>query len=232
VALPLTEIQKEAVLNSTGIGIFVKTPELSSVKTRLAATIGSEKAEQFYRLAVNAIEQTVATVCADKLITPYWAVAEKQALDRPIWSGFTCLYGGSENLGLSQNRIYKKLLESHQRAILIGVDSPQLSPDLLLQAINSLDDNNFAIGPALDGGYYLFAGKTAIDQKVWTSVKYSCATTASQLSYALPSAPVQLMRLTDVDREEDLVLLLEQLCPTWSNNAQLLLKDWLASLNK
>ena len=90
-------------MNSIGIAIFVKTPELSSVKTRLAATIGSEKAEQFYRLAVKAIEQTVATVCADKPIPPYWAIAEKQALDRPIWSGFTCLYGGSDDLGLSQH---------------------------------------------------------------------------------------------------------------------------------
>lgn len=219
-------------MNSTGIAIFVKTPELSSVKTRLAATIGREKAEQFYRLAVKAIEQTVTTVCSDKPITPYWAIAERQALDRPIWSGFTCLYGGSDDLGLSQHKIYKQLLEKHQRVILIGADSPQLSSTQIQQAIDSLDDNNFAIGPAVDGGYYLFAGKAAIDQKVWTSIKYSCATTASQLSYALPSAPVQLMRLTDVDREEDLVLLLEQLCPTWSNNAQLLLKDWLASLNK
>jgi|TARA_B110000879_G_scaffold62786_1_gene88280 rSAM/selenodomain-associated transferase 1 len=219
-------------LNSIGIAIFVKTPELSSVKTRLAATIGSEKAEQFYRLAVKAIEQTVATVCADKPITPYWAIAEKQALDRPIWSGFTCLYGGSDDLGLSQHKIYKQLLERHQRVILIGADSPQLSSTQIQQAIDSLEDHSYAIGPALDGGYYLFAGKTAIDQKVWTSVKYSCATTASQLSYALPSAPVQLMRLTDVDREEDLALLLEQLCPAWSNQAQLLLRDWLVNLNK
>lgn len=229
-ALPLSSIQTETVLNSTGIAIFVKTPGLSSVKTRLAASIGSEKAAQFYRLSVQAIEQTVASLCSDGAITPYWAVAEKQALDRPIWAGFTCLYGGSEDLGLSQHRIYKQLLETHQRAILIGADSPQICSGHIQQAINSLDDSDFVIGPAADGGYYLFAGKTAIDQRVWTSVQYSCATTATQLSHALLCAPTQLTGLTDVDREEDLALLMAQLSMDACNQAQLALRDWLASV--
>ena len=217
-------------MNTTAIAIFVKTPELSPVKTRLAASIGPDKATQFYRLSVQAIEETVAALCAVSTVTPYWAVAEKKALDSPMWSNFTVLHAGSEDLGLTQHRIYQQLLETHHRVILIGADSPQLTTVHLQQAINSLDNNHFAIGPALDGGYYLFAGKAPINQRVWTSVQYSAATTRSQLSQGLPFPPVSLEMLTDVDQEEDLALLLEHLSMNSCHQVQGALKTWLQSV--
>ena len=63
-------------LQSTAIAVFVKTPRLSPVKTRLAASIGTPNAEQLYRLCIGAIEQTLDTTLKNLNATPFWAVGE------------------------------------------------------------------------------------------------------------------------------------------------------------
>lgn len=229
-ALSVTALATETVLTSTAIAIFVKTPEFSVLKTRLAATIGRARAEAFYRLSVQAIEDTVSRFCSDQSITPYWAVAEQEALDRPIWSGFLRLYGGSDDLGRCQHSIYSQLIKTHRRVILIGADSPQLSTEHLTLAISSLDNYDFAIGPALDGGYYLFAGKAPIERQIWTSVEYSSTATGQQLSDALTSAPALLPPLTDVDTVDNFQVLLEQMPLHSCSPTQRLIRDWVSAL--
>ena len=50
-------------INSTSaIAIFVKTPGLSPIKTRLAKTLGQVAAENAYRLSVKSIKATVVQV--------------------------------------------------------------------------------------------------------------------------------------------------------------------------
>ena len=55
------------------IAIFVKTPGISPIKTRLAASIGQQKAEDFYRLSLKSLVSTLKEID----ITPYWAVGGK-----------------------------------------------------------------------------------------------------------------------------------------------------------
>ena len=41
------------------------------------------------------------------------------------------------------------------RVIAVGIDCPQLNAEILLQAFKILEMSAIAIGPAVDGGYYL-----------------------------------------------------------------------------
>ena len=41
------------------IAIFVKTPNVSPLKTRLAASLGKEKSLHFYKLSLNSIVSTL-----------------------------------------------------------------------------------------------------------------------------------------------------------------------------
>ena len=64
----------------TPIAVFVKTPGLSPVKTRLAQEIGIEKAEKIYRLCC---EWTKDALIRAQSITPlqlFWAVAEEEGM--------------------------------------------------------------------------------------------------------------------------------------------------------
>ncbi|MGD9728865.1 MAG: DUF2064 domain-containing protein [Nitrospiraceae bacterium] len=185
---------------TTAIAIFGKTPGLSPIKTRLAAGIGTAKALEFYGLCIEAVRTTVRGLEA----AAFCAVAEEAAVDNPIWRGSSVLYTGEGDLGARQHHIYTTLLADHDRVLLIGVDTPQLSPSRLEEAVAALHRNDFVVGPARDGGYYLFGGRVTLDRSVWTSVPWSTSTTLERLEAGLPSAPCRLPMLTDVDRVGDL----------------------------
>jgi rSAM/selenodomain-associated transferase 1 len=198
-------------LNSTAIAIFVKTPGLSPVKTRLAASIGTAAAEAFYKLCTEAIQQSLSSATEAMDIAPFWAVGEPAGLDHPLWQSFESIYTGEGDLGERQHHIYQYLLAKYQRVILIGADSPQLCARHLNDAITALDNHQFALGPAVDGGYYLLAGRAPIAKDIWTSVTYSSADTAEQLLARLPSKVALLDCITDVDTIEDLAVLEREL---------------------
>jgi len=185
---------------STAIAIFVKTPSLSPIKTRLAETIGKENAEEFYRLSLNAVAKTAQEINAKF----YWAVAEKEGVNNPIWLEFESTHTGKGELGERQYNIYSALLENHENVILVGADAPQISANIINQAIEELKKNDFVVGPANDGGYYLFGGCKEVKLDIWNAVPWSSNTTREIFESLLPSKPTHLEFLTDVDIYDDL----------------------------
>ena len=192
---------------STAIAIFVKTPGLSPLKTRLAETLGRRTAEAIYRLCVGAVEHTVKSID----VAPYWAVAEQEGLSDPLWQGLASLHTGPGGLGQCQHHIYQTLLQRYQQVLLIGADSPQLSVNRLREAIEALQTHPFVVGPALDGGYYLFAGRRSLEREFWDNVPYSRTDTADKLRASLPDKVALLTPMTDLDRESDLAQLRREL---------------------
>ncbi|MDB5387820.1 MAG: hypothetical protein JWM11_3466 [Planctomycetaceae bacterium] len=203
---------------SGALAIFVKTPELSSVKTRLARTLGLAGATRFYELAVSAIE---AVACAARdlhphatipRLTPYWAVAEFEGLNAPQWSTLPRIYQGPGGLGTRLHSVYSQLLMRHSFVLLIGADSPQLPVETLelsCQTFLNQQDKacaHFLLGRTDDGGYYLFGGNQPIEQEIWESVPYSVQSTAAEFVQRLiPFGTVQeLPQLFDIDTIEDL----------------------------
>lgn len=211
------------------IAIFVKTPGVSSVKTRLAASLGQQKAEYFYELSLNCIISSLSAL-KNTAITPYWAVGEKQSLDHPLWSDFSCLHTGEGDLGDRQSHVYHQLLKNHDAVILIGADAPQLSVAIVEQAMQALTTHDYTIGPANDGGYYLLGGRRAIPVKVWSTTPWSDAKTKETLVGQLDSQPYELVMLSDVDTENDLHLMHSEM-PEKMNTDQRKLKDWVRNLN-
>ena len=121
------------------------------------------------------------------------------------------------------------MLQRYQQVILIGSDSPQLTADRLQQAIRALEQERFIVGPALDGGYYLFAGRSHLSQAFWTQINYSRADTCDKLLAALPVKARLLAPMTDMDRLEDLPQLHRELTALGSaiSPQQLALVRWI-----
>lgn len=207
------------------IAIFVKTPGVSLLKTRLAATLGQEKAECFYNLSLKCIVNTIKEID----IKPYWAIAEKQSLANPLWNGFNQLHTGKGDLGDRQSHIYHELLKTHEGVILIGADAPQLSREIIQQTMDGLKSHDYVIGPANDGGYYLLAGSQKIPTQVWSTTPWSHINTRETLVAQLDSKPHELEVLTDVDTESDLKTMLSEM-PENLNDNQKHLKDWINQL--
>lgn len=191
---------------TTALAIFVKTPGYSPLKTRLAATVGEAAALVFYRLASAAVAAVARA--GQPLVTPCWAVAEADPDAQAAWPDFPVIWQGEGGLGTRMHHVFETLLTRYDGVLLVGADTPQLAPEQLAQAARALADPSvaFVLGPARDGGFWLFGGNTPVPQVVWQSVRYSQADTCVALRQALPRTRsiVDLPVLTDVDHADDL----------------------------
>lgn len=198
-------------MSMTGaLAIFVKTPGLSAIKTRLADSVGPEVSEKFYQASVRA-----TAACAKEVqrqygkLQVYWAVAERDGLASPMWAEFPTIYQGEGSLGLRLSNVYKELLNRHQFVCFIGADSPHIGASQLLAGIFETARNaqkKFILGETNDGGFYFFGGSLSIPEIVWTSVAYSRNQTANELSTRLfrIAGVINIRRDFDVDTVEDL----------------------------
>ena len=223
--------------NAGGLAVFVKTPGVSPVKTRLAAQLGKEAALQFYNASLAATAAAVAELGRHLPdLQTYWAVAEASAMETAIWAKMPNLFQGEGDLGARLDRVYRQLVARHGFACVMGADSPQLTVGQLVEAVTrsaSLAKTGFVIGETLDGGFYFFGSGREISPEVWTSIEYSCATTGASLVHQLrKQAPVSFLDPSfDVDRAEDLDLLAAT-APHGLLPEQLRLLEWARTLVK
>lgn len=224
---------------STAIAIFAKTIGISPVKTRLAKGIGKEKAEEFYNHSVVAIEETIIDLKSQSQeeIVPYWALAEEEGILNRRWKTFKSLWTGEGDLGQRLYHISKELLKKHEKLVIIGTDSPQIEAKIIVEAIGKLDKHpqDCIIGPAFDGGFYLFACNNLISKEIWTSVTYSKEDTLNQLLWQLKQNNIGysfLKKLSDVDEIDDLKELDKSLNSIKENinSSQKKIKLWLEQM--
>ncbi|MBC7693795.1 MAG: DUF2064 domain-containing protein [Methylotenera sp.] len=192
------------------VAIFVKTPGLSPLKTRLAEGIGKEAAEKFHELSARATEEAVETAAVhldDAVeLELIWAVAEQEGLNHPLWARHPTLLQGEGGLGERLAQVYSSLLQTHEAVIFLGADAPHLVPTMVSRAVTScLQSEGYVVGPASDGGFYLFGCRHPIAPAQWQSVGYSSSETLSALEHALfpYNRTETLPVLGDVDTRAD-----------------------------
>jgi uncharacterized protein len=204
-------------MDMTGaIALFVKTPGLSPVKTRLAETLNVQIAESFHLSAARAASANIMAASQQAPLQGYYAIAEESALAHAAWQNMPCLWQGDGGLGERMGHVYQSLLTQHDFVILVGADIPQMTAQQLIHASDWLANDNqarFSFGPSLDGGFWLFGGNCLIPSTLWTDVAYSVADTGTQFLGKLKGlGDVQyLPALRDVDEVSDLIVLYETL---------------------
>ena len=202
-------------LADTGIAIFVKTPGISPLKTRLAATQGVDYAEHWYRLAAAAVSEVAQRSGAEV----YWAVAEPEAMNAGLWQDLprlcqvlspnrTDFTPANTSLGARMHCVQQQLLARHHAAILLGADTPHLDVRVLLGVIDYLRKTtpSWAVAPALDGGFWLHGSNRSAPLSAWEAVRYSSADTLAQFELAMANQGnfARFQTETDVDSAADL----------------------------
>ncbi len=196
----------------TAIAIFVKTPGYSALKTRLAAGIGQQRAEDWHSRAAK----VVGALAKRSAVGPvYWAVAETSALKDHRWTGLPVISQGSGGLGERMHRVHSHLVKTHGSGLLLGADAVQFHPDWLQTASHwlSASDSRLCLGPATDGGFWTFGANVSLPGTDWTSVKYSQSTTERDFRGCMEKYGdwTRLPGLTDLDRIEDLPSVIDEL---------------------
>lgn len=194
----------EEITTKNVLLIFVKKPEKGQVKTRLAESIGHQRALEVYRQLLMITKRETRDVEVDKQV---WYSPE--VVDDDIWNipAYTKHAQQGEDLGKRMGLAFGQAFkEGYQKVVIIGSDCPYITEDIIDRAFTELESNDLVIGPSADGGYYLL-GMTAhhpdlFQEKEWSS--------SSVLEQTLKDAKQRDLRvsmlaeLNDIDTLEDL----------------------------
>ncbi len=184
--------------------IFVRNPVPGKVKTRLAATVGQQRALEIYNLLLIHTHSVSKESGADKFIFYEDFINHSDLWENEIYKKF--LQRGY-NLGERMKNAFEDLFNNgYDKIIIIGSDCFDLTSDILNEGFEALAKNETVIGPAKDGGYYLLGMKHFIpalfENKKWSSA--SVYTDTIHQIKELNKSFYQLKVLSDVDEEIDI----------------------------
>jgi uncharacterized protein len=184
--------------------IFFKNPELGKVKTRLAATLGEEKALAIYLALVKHTREIAERLTCDKLVCYADFIDTEDAWSNQIYKKE--LQRGRD-LGVRMSGAFENgFRKGYKSVIIIGTDCIELTSLVIEEAFQQLRSHDAVLGPAEDGGYYLLGMRKFYPQlfqnKIWSSSSVSKDTLAdlSQLKLSTHILPT----LSDIDVEKDL----------------------------
>ncbi len=184
--------------------IFIKNPVKGKVKTRLAKTIGDEKALDIYHKLLKHTQKITSAISADKLLF------YSEFIDREDeWSSelfFKEVQMGNELGERMSNAFQLAFSRNYKKVIVIGSDCIDLTTNHVDEAFKLLEEKDIVIGPAKDGGYYLL-GMKASHQTLFLNKKWSSSTVCSDTIDSVRSLNLSLgllEELSDIDEEKDL----------------------------
>lgn len=201
-----------------GLAIFVKTPGLSPVKSRLWPALGQPVAERLYRRMAAAVGASAQPI-ARRALTRYWAIAEDHPATRRCWRRLPTLQQGDGELGARMHAVQQALLTRHRSWLLTGADAVLLDARIHLRpALAWLDQPapRVIFGPAEDGGFWLIGGNVPLSLDVWSMPTYGTDQALLQIRGAIrsryPNVEIgSLDAASDLDTEPDLWRVIEQM---------------------
>jgi len=183
--------------------IFAKNPILGEVKTRIAATMGEEKALAIYYFLLTHTANVTDGLSCDKAVYYSNYIDYEDKWDNNIYQKF--LQKG-DDLGIRIEQAFDKAFEDqYQKVCIIGTDCLEINSEIIQSAFGKLENHDAVIGPAVDGGYYLLGIKKPMSElfknKNWGSSGV-LESTLSDFS-AFNKQYFLLPMLNDIDTEAD-----------------------------
>ncbi|HZV12111.1 MAG TPA: TIGR04282 family arsenosugar biosynthesis glycosyltransferase [Candidatus Kapabacteria bacterium] len=188
--------------------IFARYPTPGKVKTRLAATLGADRAATFYRACAEYIFQECAKL--DESVTRYLFYsddADNERMRQWVGNDFLYMAQGTGDLGERMSNAFEKIFsEGAHKVIIIGTDVPDISAGIIGEAIRALDDCDAVIGPSRDGGYYLL-GMKQLHEEIFSNITWGSGSVFAETVKRLQGKRLSLhsmLALADIDTEDDL----------------------------
>lgn len=186
--------------------IFYRNPELGKVKSRLADTIGEERALAIYLMMSAHTRKISLPVKVDRVVY-YSRFIDTE--DNWLKNDFQKRLQHGEDLGEKMKKAFEESFDSgYESVCIIGTDCLELTEEILIRAFEILNHEDAVLGPAADGGYYLLGMNRFIlevfDNKKWStdSVCNDTIEDFKRLAYRYQLLPT----LHDIDNENDLPL--------------------------
>lgn len=185
--------------------VFLRSPVLGRVKSRIAEVLGAEFTLGLYRAFL-------ADLAALSRHVPVQTVAVYDGLEGEVPEDFSdtpCLMQRGNDIGERMFNAFSDVFAmGFERATLIGSDLPDLPPSHILAAFERLADAHVVLGPAADGGYYLMnCRQDSLIRSVFSGVPWGGANVCAETLRRVEQAglrPALVEPWQDIDTCEDL----------------------------
>ena len=188
--------------NNHALIIFVKNPVLGKVKTRLAKTMGDEKALSIYKQLLAHTKSIVSQLEVNRFLF-YSDHIEKDDWEDHL---FHKVVQSGDDLGSRMDDAFDYTFKNdNDRVIIIGSDCIDLTSEDLEKAFTVLDEVDVVIGPTEDGGYYLI-GMNVHTPELFQNINWSTNQVYQQTLDRIVQNNYSwkaLRQLSDIDNESD-----------------------------
>jgi rSAM/selenodomain-associated transferase 1 len=184
--------------------IFIKNIVPGKVKTRLAATVGTEQAIKIYAALLDRTRQEALKTNADLHVFYSTEIIKNDEWDDTL---FIKKIQRGNNIGARMSNAFCDIMPPYKKVILIGGDIAQISAEIIDEGFEKLISHDFVLGPAHDGGYYLI-GQTTPTPFIFENIEWSTEHVSQKTLENIKSLNKTcylLPTLSDVDYEEDWV---------------------------
>jgi rSAM/selenodomain-associated transferase 1 len=183
--------------------VFLRLPVVGTVKTRIASTSNEEKALSIYRILLDYTFRVVSEVSIPVFLfyeggLPPLTERDQRYMYHPQTEG---------TLATKMDHAFSIVLQTHQSAILIGSDCPTISASMIENSFQLLNKNDIVVGPATDGGFYLYGCKKHLPQ-LFEGIRWGTSSVLQQFLTNIQEAGLSyhlLRALSDIDTLEDWV---------------------------
>jgi rSAM/selenodomain-associated transferase 1 len=190
--------------SDTLLMVFAKNPVLGTTKTRLAHSVGDQKALEIYKFLLQYTAYIALEADCDRQVH-YSSYTDYE--DMFPNESFTKTVQPNGELGTRMYRAFEQAFhKGYKKVAMIGSDCYELSTDLIDTALTTLQNTNFVLGPATDGGYYLLGMRqleyAIFRNKQWSTprVYHDTLIDLEVLNYSYAELPV----LSDIDYVDDI----------------------------
>lgn len=189
--------------------VFARNLIYGAVKTRLAATVGHQKAFETFSLLLQNTHAVVQPIPVPKVIYYSNFIEEHD-----VWQeGFEKGVQQGADLGEKMMLAFAATFEQgFEKIVMVGTDCPALTQRIIMDAFAALEEHDVVFGPAYDGGYYLI-GMTSLQETLFEDITWSTSTVLEKTIEKCRSKGLRyamLPTLHDVDEEKDLIHLINK----------------------
>jgi len=182
--------------------IFTRNPELGKCKTRLAKTIGNQAALGIYMHLLSHTAQISKKSTADKFV-----FYSENIIENDLWNSevFRKKMQQGSDLGERMEHAFTELFAlGYEKVVIIGSDLLDLKTTHIDNAFKLLQEHDLVIGPAKDGGYYLF-GMKKLQPNIFKNKAWGTSTVLKDTLNDIQNCTFVLLEaLNDIDTFEDI----------------------------
>ena len=194
--------------------VFARVPEKGLVKTRLAETLGEDRALEAYEAMLSDLFFRIGSSNQDLEIEILWTASDRlpgQQILEAFGDYHLCRQTGRDLgerlvMAFSERVVFQKA----SKIIAIGTDLPALDRRTVETALGLLESCEWVAGPAEDGGYYLIGCRAAsFHPEVFNNIEWGSESVFESTEARIRDIGASLALLpvrSDIDHEDDLIL--------------------------